>query len=243
MTRAWIGLALVLLNLLVYAQVRDYPFINFDDTQYVVENGPVAAGLTGQGLAWAFSSPHAGNWHPLTWISHMIDVEVFGLDAGKHHLVNVLIHTVSTLLLFLVFARMTMNVWASAFVAAMFAVHPTHVASSGWRRLCLEKVPLIVLSAASSLVTFIVQRDAGAVRALEVLPFERRIAAATLGYGEYLLKTLGTIALLIVLTCTVVAHRQVQRVNPNHPKARPLLEELSSSSSSQWRCPATPWSL
>ena len=261
MTRAWIGLALALLNLLVYTQARDYPFINFDDAQYVVENAPVAAGLTGQGMAWAFSSAHAGNWHPLTWISHMIDVEVFGLDAGKHHLVNVLIHTLSTLLLFMVFARMTMNVWASAFVAALFAVHPTHVesvawiaerkdvlsgffwiltmwayaryaaapstgrylavivafiagllskpmvvtlpfvlllldvwplqrvASSGWRRLGLEKVPLLVLSAASSLVTFIVQREAGAVRALEVLPFERRIAAATLGYAEYLFKT------------------------------------------------------
>jgi protein O-mannosyl-transferase len=261
MTRAWIGLALILLNLLVYAQVHDYPFINFDDVQYVTENGHVLSGLTVDGIRWAFSSPHAGNWHPLTWISHMIDVELFGHDAGRHHLVSLFIHTLTTLLLFVVFARMTMDVWASAFVAALFAVHPTHVesvawiaerkdvlsgffwmltmwaytryasapsswryagvvvpfiagllskpmvvtlpfalllldlwplrrvGSTGWRRLILEKVPLIVLSAASSLVTFVVQREAGAVRALDVLPFERRFAAATVGYAEYVLKT------------------------------------------------------
>src|SRR5687768_5012458 len=132
MTRAWIGLPLVLVTLLVYAPVRDYPFVNFDDVQYVVENAPVAAGVTAEGIRWAFSSPHAGNWHPLTWISHMIDVELFGFDAGKHYLVNLLIHALSTLLLFVVLARMTGNVWASALVAALFAVHPTHVESVAW---------------------------------------------------------------------------------------------------------------
>jgi tetratricopeptide (TPR) repeat protein len=262
MTRAWIGLALVLLTLLVYAQVRRFPFINFDDAQYVAENAPVAAGVTGAGIRWAFSSAHAGNWHPLTWISHMADVELFGLDAGLHHVTNVVVHVLGTLLLFVVFERMTQQPWPSAFVAAMFGVHPTHVesvawiaerkdvlsgffwiltmwtyaryasapswqryaavvaafiagllskpmvvtlpfalllldvwplgrlATSAWRFLVVEKVPLVIFSVASSIVTFVVQREAGAVRALDVLPFGRRLAAATVGYVEYMVKTL-----------------------------------------------------
>jgi protein O-mannosyl-transferase len=116
----------------VYAPVRQHGFVNFDDPQYVSENPQVSAGLTRQGVWWAFTTAHAGNWHPLTWLSHMIDVELFGLDAGRHHLTSAFLHLVSTLLLFGVLQAVTGAVLRSAFVAALFAVHPLHVESVAW---------------------------------------------------------------------------------------------------------------
>src|SRR5690606_19595015 len=98
---------LIAANFFIYLQTRTHPFINFDDVQYVVENRNVLAGVTPSSLTWAFTSPHAGNWHPLTWISHMLDVELFGLDAGKHHLVNLGFHTLNSLLLFAALHLMT----------------------------------------------------------------------------------------------------------------------------------------
>lgn len=127
-----VGAGHVLATVLIYGQVRHHPFINFDDAQYVVENPLVADGITAEGIGRAFGEPHAGNWHPLTWVSHMTDVELFGMDAGRHHLVNAAIHAVNAVLLLFVLHAMTDRLWPSAFVAAAFAVHPTHVESVAW---------------------------------------------------------------------------------------------------------------
>lgn len=116
----------------VYARIGDHGFIGIDDGAYVYQNPPVARGLSLEGLAWAFRAFHAGNWHPLTWLSHMLDCQLFGLNAGRHHLVALILHTANTLLLCLVWRRMTARVWPSAFVAALFALHPLHVESVAW---------------------------------------------------------------------------------------------------------------
>jgi hypothetical protein len=123
---------LAALVLAVYWQAGGFPFVNYDDGMYVYENPQVRAGLTGRGIAWAFTTFHASNWHPLTWLSHMLDVEMFGLDAGWHHRVNVLFHALNAILLFLVLRGMTGEDWKSGFVAALFAVHPLHVESVAW---------------------------------------------------------------------------------------------------------------
>jgi protein O-mannosyl-transferase len=107
-------------------------FIKLDDRQYVVENPHVVSGLTWGNVRWAFQAGYASNWHPLTWLSHMVDVQLFGLKPGWHHLVNLVLHIANTLLLFLVLQRMTGARWRGAFVAALFAVHPLHVESVGW---------------------------------------------------------------------------------------------------------------
>jgi hypothetical protein len=116
----------------VYAPSWRYDFVSFDDPQYVTENPHVIAGLTPEGVGWAFTSGYASNWHPLTWLSHMLDVELFGVNAGPQHLVNVLLHIANTLLLFVVLRRMTGAEGRSAFVAALFAIHPLHVESVAW---------------------------------------------------------------------------------------------------------------
>jgi len=123
---------LVLVTLAVYWPVRHFQFVSYDDGSYVYQNPHVRAGLTIKGIAWAFTTHDQSNWHPLTWISHMADTQVFGLDAGAHHMVNVFIHVADTLLLFFVLKRMTAAPWRSAFVAALFALHPLHVESVAW---------------------------------------------------------------------------------------------------------------
>ncbi len=115
-----------------FGQTLHYGFVNYDDNEYVYENSFVQKGLTWSGIRWAFTSFSAANWHPLTWISHMLDSQIYGLHAGGHHLTNVLLHTAATILLFLVFRRMTGALWRSAFVAAVFAVHPLRVESVAW---------------------------------------------------------------------------------------------------------------
>jgi tetratricopeptide (TPR) repeat protein len=237
--------------------------VNFDDPQYVGDNRSLTRGLTWQGVSWAFTTRHAGNWHPLTWLSHMLDVRLFGLDAGAHHLTSVALHVANTLLLFGLLHAMTGALVRSAFVAALFAVHPLHVESVAWvaerkdvlsalfffltlwayvayvrkqrparyvlvlglfalglmakpmlvtlpfvlllldywplaraqepsarRRLILEKLPLLGLAVASSVVTFVVQRQAGAVKALDALPLDRRLANAVVAYVAYVGETL-----------------------------------------------------
>ena len=131
-TRWLIAAGIFLGTLALYARVAGHPFIFFDDNRYVTENPTVQAGLTWRGIAWAFTTLHVSNWHPLTWLSHMLDVELFGLNPGAHHVVNVLFHGANSVLVFLVFLRMTGATWRSAFVAALFAVHPTHVESVAW---------------------------------------------------------------------------------------------------------------
>jgi len=255
---AWISLGLVVLAAAVYAPVRGHEFVSFDDQAYVRANPHVAGGLTREAVRWAFTSGYAANWHPLTWISHMIDVALFGMDAGGHHVVNVVLHVANALLLFDVLRRITGAVGRSAFVAALFAVHPLHVESVAWvaerkdvlstlfwmltleawvawvrapnarryalvllafaaglmskpmlvtlpfalllldawplrrltdaasvRRLVVEKIPLFVLAAASSVVTFLVQRAEGAVAGFDANPVADRFANALISYVVY----------------------------------------------------------
>ena len=125
-------LFLLVAILFVYSQVRNYGFVNYDDGDVIFGNVHVHDGLTIAGLRWAFTSGYAANWLPITWISHMLDCQLFGLDAGWHHLTNVLIHALSTMLLFALLKRMTGRLWESAFVAFVFALHPLHVESVAW---------------------------------------------------------------------------------------------------------------
>jgi hypothetical protein len=120
------------LSLIVYAGVWSFEYVGVDDPIYVVDNSHLSEGLTPAAVAWAFSTSDAANWHPLTWLSLLLDVEMFGLDAGKQHAVNLLLHIANVLLLFWVLVRATGAMGRSAFVAALFAVHPLHVESVAW---------------------------------------------------------------------------------------------------------------
>ena len=261
------SLALVVLTYLAYTRVKGNEFLLFDDNTYVYANGHIQQGITSQSLRWAFNKGYAGNWHPLTWISHMVDWRLFGNNPGGHHLVSLLLHMLNTVLLFLVIRRMTSrpgstqadSLWKSAFVAALFAVHPLHVESVAWvaerkdvlstffwlltmgayilysekpgvrrylpvillfalglmakpmlvtlplalilmdywplkrnRRwtsLVLEKTPLLAMSAASCVITFLAQSEKGYVGSLEKYTPGGRIANALVGYVTYLWKT------------------------------------------------------
>ena len=129
---------LVAITLAVYWQTFDFDFVNYDDPLYVTDNPYTQAGLSVENVRWAFTTGHAANWHPVTWLSYMLDVQLFGVNAGVHHFVNVLLHIANTLLVFLVLYRMTAlrnsakALWQSAFVAALFAIHPLHVESVAW---------------------------------------------------------------------------------------------------------------
>ena len=122
---------LAVLTLALYLPALRCGFVEYDDQVYVTDNAQVQAGLTWRGCLWAFGF-HAGNWHPLAWLSHMMDAQLFGARAWGHHLTSVLLHTATTLLLFAVLKRMTGFVWRSAAVAALFAWHPLHVESVAW---------------------------------------------------------------------------------------------------------------
>ena len=130
--RRWIAGVLVLLTLAVYAPVRNHEFINYDDSAYVTANPMVQRGLTGEGFIWAFTTYHICNWHPLTWLSHMLDCTLFGINPAGPHLVNVMLHVINAVLVFLLFHRLTGALWRSALVAALFAWHPLHVESVAW---------------------------------------------------------------------------------------------------------------
>lgn len=127
----WIGLALGVITLSLYLPMWRHEFLAYDDQHYVTENRMVQDGLTAKGVVWAFGF-HAGNWHPLAWISHMLDCQLFGLNPGGHHLTNALLHTASTVLLFAFLLRVTGAPWRSAAVAALFGWHPLHVESVAW---------------------------------------------------------------------------------------------------------------
>ncbi len=116
----------------VFYQTASFDFVNYDDDVYVCQNPPVQTGITAPGVKWAFTSFHCSNWHPLTWLSHMADCEMFGLRPGLHHLTNVFIHAVTSTLLFLLLRRMTGRFWPSAFVAFLFAIHPLRAESVAW---------------------------------------------------------------------------------------------------------------
>jgi tetratricopeptide (TPR) repeat protein len=253
-----IALGLAVLVALVYWPVRHFDFTALDDGDYVQNNPYVRAGLAWSSIVWAWTTVFASNWHPLTWMSHMLDVDLFGLDAGGHHMTSVVLHAINAVLLFAVLRRMTGSMWRSSVVAALFAVHPLHVESvawiaerkdvlSGcfwmltvwayasyaerpsakryalvaatfalglaakpmlvtlpfvlllldwwplgraagsapqgrrdepWRWLVVEKLPLVVLASASSVVTVLAQQSGGALRGIEIYPLGLRIANA-----------------------------------------------------------------
>ncbi|CAN2041017.1 protein O-mannosyl-transferase [Candidatus Magnetomoraceae bacterium gMMP-15] len=260
-----ICLLLILSTLVVYWQVTCHDFINYDDDLYVTENSNVQSGLSIDSIIWAFTTGHAGNWHPITWLSHMLDCELYGLNSMGHHWTNLQFHIINTILLFIVIRLMTGAVWKSAFIAALFALHPLHVESVAWvaeRKdvlstffwflsmiayfyyiknsskknylllavifamglmakpmlvtlpfilllldfwplsrfqistckdlfyrlipLIKEKIPLMVLSIISSIITFLVQEHGGAVAPLEIFPLSIRIANAIISYFAYL---------------------------------------------------------
>jgi protein O-mannosyl-transferase len=305
----WIAAALATVTILLYWPVRHYPFIGFDDPGYVSENPRVAGGLSLSAVRWAMTSGYFANWHPLTWISHMLDVQLFGMNAGAHHVTNLVFHVLNTVLLFGVFFRMTGALGRSAVVAALFAVHPMHVESvawvaerkdvlstffwlltmwayyfytrepklrryalvlvcfalglmskpmlvtlpcvlllvdvwplrravvgessrAAWLRLVYEKLPLFALAAASSVITYLVQRTAGAVESLTALPLSIRTANAILAYWSYIEKLawptrlallypysktlfVGTVlAVLVALIVGTVAAARMARTRP-----------------------------
>jgi tetratricopeptide (TPR) repeat protein len=266
-----ICVALALATLAVYWQVCNYDFIKYDDDVYVTDNYHVTSGLSVPNIRWAFTTPHAGNWLPLTWLSFMLDCQLFGPNPGWMHLVNLLLHIANTLLLFAVLKKMTGSLWPSAFVAALFALHPLHVESVAWiterkdvlstlfllltlaayvsyvrhrgmvrylltvllfasgllakpmlvtlpfllllldywplerfavpravktaaipdrrrvlYRIIIEKIPFFVLSAVSSVITFIVQKGSGAVLDVNTLSLQKGVANAFLSYAKYI---------------------------------------------------------
>jgi hypothetical protein len=269
-----LGTLLVLGTLLLYGPtVVHHEFLSFDDRQYVVRNLHVNTGLSLVNFRWAFTAFEQANWHPLTWLSHMLDCQLFGINSGAHHLVNVLLHAANVLLLFVLLQKATRTVWRSFFVAAMFAVHPLNVetvawlaerksllsmlfslltiAAYGWYvrrpqwpryllvaavfslalmskpmavtvplvlllldywpfercaevpfrkrwlRLSLEKLPLLALSAASSLITIKAQHSMGSVVDLSSLPLSERIGNAFVSYVSYIGKTVWPVRLAI----------------------------------------------
>ena len=277
-----ICLLLIATTLSVFWQVQNHDFVNIDDNKYISDNPHVKNGLTRASFIWAFTTTRAANWHPLTWLSHMLDYQLYGMNPGGHHLTSLLLHVANSVLLFLLLSRMTGALWRSAFVAALFALHPLHVESVVWvserkdvlstffwistmwmyfryakrpdffrymlalfafalglmakpmlvtlpcvlllldywplRRfrpgetaaitpaakeqgspffyLLLEKIPFFALSTASSIVTFIAQKSAGALM-VDVYPVKIRIANALVSYVSYMGKMIWPRGLVV----------------------------------------------
>jgi protein O-mannosyl-transferase len=118
--------------MVLYEPVLFHDFVNYDDPDYVTENYHVQRGLAWDGVCWAFTTGHTGNWHPVTWLSHLLDCQLYGLKPGGHHFTNAFLHVLNTILLFLLLNRMTGARWRSALVAALFALHPLHIESVAW---------------------------------------------------------------------------------------------------------------
>ncbi|NNJ90267.1 MAG: hypothetical protein HKP55_01215, partial [Gammaproteobacteria bacterium] len=126
------GLILVIVTFALYAQVSSHGYILFDDDKYIINNPLVNQGLSLEALYKVFTQTHLSNWHPLTTATQMLDVELFGMDLGKHHLVNVFLHTINALLIFSFLKAVSGQLWASWLVAMLFAIHPAHVESVAW---------------------------------------------------------------------------------------------------------------
>ncbi len=258
---------IIVTTLSVYFQVKNFEFISYDTPEYVYENKYVAQGLSAEGIKWALTTTYMSNWHPLSWLSHMLDVTLFGLEPGSHHLMNVFIHLLNTFLLYIIFLRMTGKQLQSATVAALFALHPLHVQSVVWvaerkdllstmffmltviaylnylknhslkwylsviliyilglackpmivtlpfvlwlldywplkrygfklntpgRKVAAysfgDKMPLLMLSAASSVITIVAQQSGGAMASLGEIGLKARLVNAVFGYTMYLRK-------------------------------------------------------
>jgi tetratricopeptide (TPR) repeat protein len=275
---AVISILLALVALVLFLTVLNHKFVNYDDGDYVTANSHVQTGLSWSNLVWAFKTGHASNWHPLTWLSHMLDWQLFGNQPGIHHLVSVLWHMADTVLLFNVFRLMTGALWRSALLALLFAIHPLHVESVAWiserkdvlstffffltllsyhcyakrksapsdgsvgrsyalalgffalgllskpmlvtlpfvlllldfwpldrwpgdgsgtlLTLVIEKLPFFALSLISSVITFLVQREGGAVST--TISFTARLANAMVSYARYLGKTFWPVDLSVL---------------------------------------------
>ncbi len=259
----FICLGLALIVILPFYQTNQFKFVIYDDSRYILGNQNIHAGFNRNSVSWAFTTLFASNWQPLTWLSLMLDYKMYGTAAGGYHVTNMLIHLVNTLLLFLIFGRITGRLWQSGFVAALFAVHPLHVESVAWvmarkdvlsamfwlltmgayayyadnpslrryvwvfiafglglmskpmlvtlpfvlllldywplrrfqggafiagRRLILEKVPLLALSAIVSAITIYGQGSTGAMKSLGDIGLSDRMANAVVSYGVYAAK-------------------------------------------------------
>ena len=185
-----LSLGLVVATLAVYSGVVSNGFVSYDDPLYILKNPHVSSGLSTPNIAWAFSAIHSDNWHPLTWLSHMLDCQLFGLDAGRHHAVSAIFHALNAVLLFWFFRRATSDRWASFFVAAFFALHPLRVESVAWAS---ERKDL--LSTLFFLVTLLAYaRYAGA-------PSLARFSLVVLAFGLGLLAKpmLVTLPLILIL--------------------------------------------
>lgn len=297
----WVSIALSVAVLAVYAPALHYGFLSFDDPLYVSKNVEVSRGLTWTGFLWSLTTSHAASWHPFTWLSHMLDVQIYGMWAGGHHLTNVALHIANTLLLFWLLHRMTGKWRMSAIVAALFALHPLHVESvawiaerkgvlstffwiltthayfswvrrptlwrsalttvlfalglmsktmlitlpftlllidfwplgrvrmdrnqgAAWLKLVREKAPLFILAAATGLVTFFAQWNAGTVRGVMEVSLSARVGNALESYVVYLFRTVwpagltahypfappslwaaaGCLLVLLLITCAAV---------------------------------------
>ncbi len=130
--KLFVYIVLTIVTCAVFGQVNHYDFINFDDHAYVTENSSIRSEFSWDGIRWIFGSKYLDVWNPLVWLSFMIDYQIYGFNAGGYHLTNLILHIMSTLLLFWLFNRMTQSIWKSAFVAAIFALHPLHVESVAW---------------------------------------------------------------------------------------------------------------
>jgi Flp pilus assembly protein TadD len=258
----FICLLLVVATLAVYWPVKNYGFVNYDDSAYFFANPHVLGGLTGPDIHWAFTTNEQANWHPLTWLSLMLDAQLFGKGAMAPHLTNVLFHALNSILLYILLLRWTSSSWRSAAVAMLFAIHPVHVESVAWvaerkdvlsgffgllallcytcharnnkawspvywltlflftcslmakpmlvtfpfllllldywplqrfntsapGRLLVEKIPFLLISIASSVVTFIVQQKGGAVSTLTKVPLLVRVENMFVSYVSYVFK-------------------------------------------------------
>ena len=263
-------LGLITTTLLAYWEVSTFTFVRYDDPVYVLQNPIVRAGLSLESIAGSFVSTQASNWHPLTWLSHMLDVQLWGLHPAGHHLTSLMLHVANALLLFIILNRTTGHLWASGLVAALFALHPLHVESVAWvaerkdvlstffgflalhayaryvenpvfrryatvfilfvfglmakpmlvtlpfvmllldywplkrldsqsvTKLLQEKVPLFVAAGLSSIVTFVVQQQGGAMHTLETYPLSIRLANALVAYGSYIGKAIWPTGLAVL---------------------------------------------
>lgn len=267
-----ICLALAILTVIPFAPVKDNGFINLDDNRYVYENPHVQSGLNADSIKYAFSF-NVSNWHPLTWLSLMVDYSFFDLNPAGYHIVNLLFHVLNTLLLFLVLFRMTKSVWPCAFVAAVFAVHPLHVESVAWvaerkdvlsglfwlltmgayafyverpgyrryflallffilglmskpmlvtlpfvlllldfwplrrfdvlkwpwvRLALVEKIPFFILALLSSIMTYMAQKQGGAVQTVDAISLPARLGNALISYIAYIGKTIRPVSLAVL---------------------------------------------
>jgi len=287
----FVALLLTVLTIGFYWQVHNCDFVNYDDNVYVTENSNVQSGVSVENIGWAFTTGSLRNWHPVTWLSLMLDYQLFGLNPRAFHITNLFFHTASGLLLFLALNQMTGKIWRSGFAAALFALHPVHVESVAWiaeRKdvlstfflmltilayvryakcpgvsrylsvaaafslgllskamlvtlpfvlllldywplerfqigklkgakktqkavspkaiykqatffdLVKEKMPLFILSAVFSIITYVIQQEGGTMRSLEMIPLGSRIANAFVSYISYIQKMIAPIRLAVL---------------------------------------------